>query len=32
VVERLRDIRDEHDPEDNRWQRIPLFLHLRARR
>jgi SAM-dependent methyltransferase len=32
VVERLRDIRDEGDPDDNRWQRIPLFLHLRARR
>jgi SAM-dependent methyltransferase len=32
VVERLRDIRDDGDPDDNRWQRIPLFLHLRARR
>jgi SAM-dependent methyltransferase len=32
VVERLRDIRDDGDPDDSRWQRIPLFLHLRARR
>lgn len=32
VVERLREIRDDGDPEDGRWQRIPLFLHLRARR
>jgi SAM-dependent methyltransferase len=32
VVERLREIRDDGDPDDNRWQRIPLFLHLRARR
>jgi SAM-dependent methyltransferase len=32
AVERLREIRDDGDPEDNRWQRIPLFLHLRARR
>lgn len=31
-VECLRELRDEGDPEGSRWQRIPLFLHLRARR
>jgi SAM-dependent methyltransferase len=32
VVERLREIRDDGDPDDTRWQRLPLFLHLRARK
>jgi SAM-dependent methyltransferase len=32
VVERLREIRDDGDRDDSRWQRLPLFLHLRARR
>jgi SAM-dependent methyltransferase len=32
AVERLREIRDDGAPDDTRWQRLPLFLHLRARR
>jgi hypothetical protein len=30
VIERLREVTDP-DPDD-KWHRIPLFLHLRARR
>ena len=32
VVDRLRELRDDGDPDDSRWQRVPLFLHLRARK
>ena len=32
LVEALRDIADTSDPPASRWRRIPLFLHLRARR
>jgi ubiquinone/menaquinone biosynthesis C-methylase UbiE len=31
VVERLVEVADTTDPPGDRWQRIPLFLHLRAR-
>jgi SAM-dependent methyltransferase len=30
LVERLVEIPDPKDPPGNRWQRLPLFLHLRA--
>jgi SAM-dependent methyltransferase len=30
VVERLREVTDDGDPDDSRWQRLPLFLHIRA--
>jgi SAM-dependent methyltransferase len=30
VVERLREVTDDGDPRDSRWQRLPLFLHIRA--
>jgi SAM-dependent methyltransferase len=30
VVDRLRELRDDGDPDDSRWQRLPLFLHIRA--
>jgi SAM-dependent methyltransferase len=29
-VDRLRELGDDGDPEDSRWQRLPLFLHIRA--
>jgi SAM-dependent methyltransferase len=32
LVERLVEIPDTTDPPGERWQRIPLFLHLRARK
>jgi SAM-dependent methyltransferase len=32
VVERLVEVPDETDPPGGRWQRLPLFLHIRARR
>jgi SAM-dependent methyltransferase len=32
VTERLREIPDTTAPHGDRWSRIPLFLHLRARR
>ncbi len=32
TVDRLRELRDDGDPDDSRWQRLPLFLHLRARK
>jgi SAM-dependent methyltransferase len=31
-VERLVEVPDETDPPGDRWQRLPLFLHMRARR
>jgi SAM-dependent methyltransferase len=30
LVERLVEIPDDSDPPGDRWQRLPLFLHLRA--
>jgi SAM-dependent methyltransferase len=30
VVDRLRELRDDGDPDNSRWQRLPLFLHIRA--
>jgi len=30
MVDRLREVRDDGDPDDSRWQRLPLFLHVRA--
>ncbi len=30
LVERIVEIPDDTDPPGDRWQRIPLFLHLRA--
>ena len=30
LVERLVEIADDTDPPGDRWQRIPLFLHIRA--
>ncbi len=30
LVDRLREIPDRSDPPGSRWQRVPLFLHLRA--
>ena len=32
TVERLVEVPDETDPPGDRWQRLPLFLHIRARR
>jgi hypothetical protein len=32
AVERLVEVPDENDPPGDRWQRLPLFLHIRARR
>jgi len=32
VVEALREVPDTSDPPASRWRRMPLFLHLRARR
>ena len=32
AVERLVEVPDETDPPGHRWQRLPLFLHIRARR
>jgi SAM-dependent methyltransferase len=32
AVERLVEVPDETDPPGDRWQRLPLFLHIRARR
>jgi SAM-dependent methyltransferase len=32
LVEALRELPDTSDPPASRWQRMPLFLHLRARR
>jgi SAM-dependent methyltransferase len=32
AVERLVEVPDETDPPGYRWQRLPLFLHIRARR
>lgn len=32
VVERLVEVPDEHDSPSDRWRRLPMFLHLRARR
>lgn len=31
TVERLVEVPDETDPPGDRWQRLPLFLHIRAR-
>ena len=30
LVEQIREIPDDTDPPGDRWQRIPLFLHIRA--
>jgi len=30
MVDRLREVRDDGDPDDSRWQRLPLLLHVRA--
>jgi SAM-dependent methyltransferase len=30
LIERLAEVPDETDPPGDRWQRLPLFLHLRA--
>jgi SAM-dependent methyltransferase len=32
LVEALREVPDTSDPPGSRWRRMPLFLHLRARR
>jgi SAM-dependent methyltransferase len=32
LVEALREVPDTSDPPASRWRRMPLFLHLRARR
>ena len=32
AVERLVEVPDENDSPDDRWRRLPLFLHVRARR
>ena len=32
LVEALREVPDASDPPASRWRRMPLFLHLRARR
>jgi ubiquinone/menaquinone biosynthesis C-methylase UbiE len=32
LIERLAEIPDPNDPPGARWRRIPLFLHLRARK
>lgn len=30
LVERLVEVPDTTDPPGDRWQRLPLFLHIRA--